>query len=85
MKIKFRRSRGLWKWMGYNLSISVAQPIWYSLIMWGARAGGLRETNSIAFQMDEDLLPSDTQAGTQEENFISNKCGWKHFSNYLPQ
>lgn len=43
-----------------------------SFVMWGGRVGGLRETESIAFEKSQcDLLYPDTTAGEQEENVLT--------------
>ncbi|KAJ8966006.1 hypothetical protein NQ314_003784 [Rhamnusium bicolor] len=48
--------------------------------MWGARVGGLRETDSIAFEMNEPYyLYPDTAAGTEEEICTSNEAIEKFF------
>ncbi|CAH0546429.1 unnamed protein product [Brassicogethes aeneus] len=52
-----------------------AQPTWISLIMFGARSGGLQETNTITFEMGQnDSLEPDTEAGAREEADVSEKC-----------
>lgn len=57
-----------------------AQPIWISLIMWGARSGGLKETNSITFEMNQpDILYPDTSAGKSEELSTSNQYKEMYF------
>ncbi|CAH1968285.1 unnamed protein product [Acanthoscelides obtectus] len=57
------------------LPATYAQPIWLSLIMWGGRPGGLRETDSIGFEANaEPMLSPDTKAGVEEEVLVSNKC-----------
>ncbi|CAG9829158.1 unnamed protein product [Diabrotica balteata] len=57
-----------------------AQPMWISLVMWGGRAGGLRETDSILFESGyQHHLHPDTLAGEKEENEISAKCKEKFF------
>ncbi|XP_045471264.1 ribonucleases P/MRP protein subunit POP1 [Harmonia axyridis] len=49
-----------------------AQPLWISLIMWGARSGGLKEYIHNNFEMGKlDLLFPDTPAGQKEEDSIS--------------
>lgn len=51
-----------------------AQPVWLSLIMWGARSGGLRETDSVIFESNQShFLFPDTQSGKNEENLIVRK------------
>ncbi|XP_044752794.1 ribonucleases P/MRP protein subunit POP1 [Coccinella septempunctata] len=57
------------------LPSSWAQPVWISLIMWGARSGGLREYSHNNFEMGKfDLLFPDTPAGQKEETTVSEKC-----------
>lgn len=52
-----------------------AQPFWISLIMWGARAGGMRETNSIAFESSQPCpLYPDTAAGLEDEQLTTKSC-----------
>lgn len=48
--------------------------------MWGARAGGLREMNSVIFESDQQsfLLP-DTKAGGTEENTLTSMLKEKFF------
>lgn len=57
-----------------------AQPVWLSLVMWGARAGGLREMDSVRFESDQQpfLLP-DTEAGRTEEKTLSSTFSDKFF------
>lgn len=53
-----------------------AQPVWLSLIMWGARSGGLREMDSVTFESDQQhCLYPDTSSGKTEENNLS--CTFK--------
>ncbi|VEN59559.1 unnamed protein product [Callosobruchus maculatus] len=62
---------------GWDIIIpaTYAQPIWLSLVMWGARPGGLRETESIGFEASQEPnLSPDTTAGVEEELLMSNKC-----------
>ncbi|CAH0729854.1 unnamed protein product, partial [Brenthis ino] len=58
---------------GYGL------PLWLTLIMFGARSGGLRETESLAFEMGENYLPPDSEAGRQEENRLEIEMKEKYF------
>ncbi|TMW43967.1 hypothetical protein DOY81_010949, partial [Sarcophaga bullata] len=65
-------SDGAYKRLGYGCGWDVIAPagygmsIWLSLIMWGARPGGLREFNSLAREMGtEEHLP-DTVAERQK-------------------
>lgn len=55
-------------------------PVWLCLIMWGARVGGLRETESVQYEMGRyDILPPDTAAGRDEDIYINNKHREKFF------
>lgn len=57
-----------------------AQPLWLSLIMWGGRPGGLRETNSIDFESDRQyFLHPDTRSGYVEEQEVSAQVRDKFF------
>ncbi|KAJ8924560.1 hypothetical protein NQ315_000709 [Exocentrus adspersus] len=57
-----------------------AQPVWISLIMWGARPGGLKQTNMIAFETNQpNFLYPDTSAGATEETAISNQYRERYF------
>lgn len=47
--------------------------------MWGARAGGLRETNCINFESEFQFLHPDTIAGRNEENEVTSKSIDKYF------
>lgn len=48
--------------------------------MWGAKPGGLRETDSIQYEMGKyDVLPSDTLAGQKEESNICKQYTDKYF------
>lgn len=58
---------------GYGL------PFWQTFIMFGARSGGLRETESLAFEMGECYLPPDSEAGREEENRIEKEMRDKYF------
>lgn len=58
---------------GYGL------PFWQTFIMFGARAGGLRETESLAFEMGECYLPPDSEAGKEEEIRIEQQLKDKYF------
>lgn len=53
---------------------SWAQPLWLSLIMWGGRAGGLRETNCINFESELQFLHPDTTSGKIEESILTSKA-----------
>lgn len=57
-----------------------AQTFWMAFIMRGARAGGLRESQSIDFEMGlTEFLPPDTSAGVQEEINTSEACKERFF------
>lgn len=57
-----------------------AKPFWISLIMWGARAGGLRESESMAFEMGRPcILTPDTEAGRREEERITEEHEKRYF------
>jgi ribonuclease P/MRP protein subunit POP1 len=44
-----------------------ALPLWLALVFRGARAGGLRESRSLGFEMgSESVLPPDTVSGSTE-------------------
>ncbi|ENN73492.1 hypothetical protein D910_12245 [Dendroctonus ponderosae] len=50
-----------------------SQAFFMSFVMWGGRVGGLRETESIAFEKSQcDLLYPDTTAGEQEEHVLTD-------------
>lgn len=61
-----------YKRLGYGCGWDVIIPAgygistWMCLIMWGARAGGIREGKSISFESGIDLFHPDTKAGKQE-------------------
>ncbi|XP_066150642.1 ribonucleases P/MRP protein subunit POP1 [Euwallacea fornicatus] len=57
-----------------------SQSLFISFIMWGGRAGGLRESESIAFENSQaDILSPDTTAGEQEEIFQTRSLQEKFF------
>ncbi|XP_066248711.1 ribonucleases P/MRP protein subunit POP1 [Euwallacea similis] len=57
-----------------------SQSLFISFIMWGSRAGGLRESESIAFENSQpDILSPDTTAGEQEEAFQTQSLREKFF------
>ncbi|XP_046969059.1 ribonucleases P/MRP protein subunit POP1 [Vanessa cardui] len=58
---------------GYGL------PFWLTLIMFGARSGGLRETENLAFEMGQCYLPPDSEAGRLEEIRIESELKEKYF------
>lgn len=47
--------------------------------MFGARTGGLRETESIAFEMGECFLPPDSEAGSENEKRIDSELRERYF------
>ncbi|XP_065160758.1 ribonucleases P/MRP protein subunit POP1-like [Atheta coriaria] len=50
-----------------------AQCTWMCFIMWGARAGGYRETENINFELlQQDLFPPDTKAGENENEQLDD-------------
>lgn len=54
--------------------------------MWGARAGGVRESESITFEScKSDLLYPDTEAGSVEEDEVTQLCKNRffRFENYI--
>lgn len=62
------------------------QSFFISFIMWGARAGGLRETESLAFEAcKSDVLYPDTEAGFMEEDAVTQlyKNRFFRFENYI--
>ncbi|XP_023934193.2 ribonucleases P/MRP protein subunit POP1 [Bicyclus anynana] len=58
---------------GYGL------PFWLTFIMFRARSGGLRETESLAFEMGDCYMPPDSQAGLVEEKRIEIELKEKYF------
>lgn len=49
-------------------------PVWLCLIMWGARVGGLRESETIQYEMGRyDILPPDTKAGQTEDDYVNKQ------------
>lgn len=58
---------------GYGL------PFWQTFIMFGARAGGLREAESLALEMGECYLPPDSEAGKANEERIKLEMQEKYF------
>ncbi|XP_037824147.1 ribonucleases P/MRP protein subunit POP1 [Lucilia sericata] len=74
-----------YKRLGYGCGWDIIAPagygmsIWLSLIMWGARAGGLREFDSLAREMGtEEHLP-DTVAGLHASSDRYNELFTKYF------
>lgn len=58
---------------GYGL------PFWQTFIMFGARAGGLRETESLALEMGECFLPPDSDAGKDNDKRIELELRERYF------
>lgn len=54
-------------------------PFWLTFIMFGARSGGLRETESLAFEMGECYLPPDSEAGSQNEKRLELELKERYF------
>lgn len=73
--VKNAKCRGYGSGWDIILPSTWAQATWLALIMWGARAGGLRESDLISFEsgLQNNLYP-DTCAGEEEEKEISLKC-----------
>ncbi|XP_026762889.2 ribonucleases P/MRP protein subunit POP1 [Galleria mellonella] len=73
------------KKIGYGSGWDVIIPsgygiqFWQTFIMFGARSGGLRETESLAFEMGECYLPPDSDAGQEEERRIYLELEDKYF------
>ncbi|GJQ71269.1 hypothetical protein Trydic_g11008 [Trypoxylus dichotomus] len=58
-----------------------AQPTWLTLIMYGARAGGLREAESISFEMGlPSILEPDTESGETEDVRCTNLYRQRYFN-----
>lgn len=47
--------------------------------MFGGRSGGIRETESLAFEMGECYLPPDSNAGEEEEKRIESELRERYF------
>lgn len=47
--------------------------------MFGGRSGGIRETESLAFEMGECYLPPDSNAGEEEEKRIESELKERYF------
>lgn len=58
---------------GYGL------PFWLTFIMFGARSGGLRESESVAFETGECYLSPDSNAGKDNEKRIEQELRDKYF------
>ncbi|OWR43157.1 hypothetical protein KGM_213530 [Danaus plexippus plexippus] len=54
-------------------------PFWLTFIMFGARTGGLRETESVALEMGEIYMPPDSEAGLLEEMRLESELKEKYF------
>ncbi|XP_053606352.1 ribonucleases P/MRP protein subunit POP1 [Plodia interpunctella] len=73
------------KKIGYGSGWDIIIPsgygvqFWQTFIMFGARSGGLRETENLAFEMGETYLPPDSSAGEEEEKAIFNDMKEKYF------
>ncbi|XP_061715063.1 ribonucleases P/MRP protein subunit POP1 [Cydia pomonella] len=73
------------KKLGYGSGWDIIIPSGYSLqfwqtfIMFGARSGGLRETESLAFEMGEHHIPPDSEAGKAEEKRIEMELKERYF------
>ncbi|KAM3966154.1 LOW QUALITY PROTEIN: POP1 ribonuclease P/MRP subunit [Aphomia sociella] len=74
------------KKIGYGSGWDIIVPsgygvqFWQTLIMFGARSGSLRETESLAFEMGECYLPPDSDAGNEEEKRIHLELKNKYFN-----
>lgn len=62
---------------GYGVSL------WLSLIMWGCRPGGLRETKMVNKEMGSPTFPPDTITGKQEL-FENSECQKQRFFSLPP-
>ncbi|XP_013190733.2 ribonucleases P/MRP protein subunit POP1 [Amyelois transitella] len=73
------------KKIGYSSGWDIIIPsgygmqFWQTFIMFGARAGGLRETESLAFELGETYLPPDSYAGEEEQKKIECDLKDKYF------
>ncbi|XP_075979234.1 POP1 ribonuclease P/MRP subunit [Anticarsia gemmatalis] len=56
-----------------------ALPFWLTFIMFGARSGALRETESLSFEMGECFLPPDSNAGNEHEKRIESELRDRYF------
>lgn len=56
-----------------------AMPLWISLIIHGARAGGLRDSRNICFESQQHYLFPDTKAGKSEATRIYEELRSKYF------
>nr|XP_022920798.1 ribonucleases P/MRP protein subunit POP1 [Onthophagus taurus] len=58
-----------------------ALPTWLTLVMWGARTGGLRESESIQFEKGRpNVLEPDTKAGREENDRVTELYRKKYSS-----
>lgn len=67
---------------GWDLVVPAGwgQTFWLSLIMWGGRAGGLREFECTRFENKKlPFLEPDTEAGRDEEEFITEIYKKRYF------
>ncbi|KAI8426181.1 hypothetical protein MSG28_005116 [Choristoneura fumiferana] len=73
------------KRIGYGCGWDIIIPsgygiqFWQTFIMYGARSGGLRETESLAFEMGEYHFAPDSQAGKDEEKRIETELKERYF------
>lgn len=71
--------------LGYGSGWDIIIPsgygiqFWQTFIMFGARSGGLRESENVAFEMGQCYLPPDSSAGKEEEERIKNELKEKYF------
>lgn len=74
-----------YKKVGYGSGWDVIVPpgyglqFWQTFIMFGARSGGLRESESLAFEMGECYMPPDSKAGFNEEMRIEKELRDRYF------
>lgn len=79
-KFYLNDSRGYCSGWDVILPSGWAQPIWLSLIMHGAKPGGIRETNSMQFELGKpSIFPPDTEAGELECKRIAEELKNKYF------
>ncbi|KAL4712027.1 hypothetical protein ACJJTC_003694 [Scirpophaga incertulas] len=73
------------KKIGYGCGWDIIVPsgygliFWHTFIMFGARSGGLRETENLAFEMGECYLPPDSKSGIEEEKLKSTELRERYF------
>ncbi|XP_068139719.1 ribonucleases P/MRP protein subunit POP1 [Drosophila tropicalis] len=74
-----------YKRLGYASGWDVIAPakygmnLWLTLIMWGARPGGLREMDSVARESGADLHLPDTQTGLKEQHMAELERRTRYF------